>query len=130
MTDNATNDPTHTARRRGWAGLALIVLALLAIGNLSNLNGGDDGADSGATPTADTARTTCQHYVIDRVHVPATAEFGLASVTSTGRDTWTVTGSAAMTDDAGARVEVDYTCTVHGDTSGRWSLVELTHARR
>ncbi|MPY97174.1 MAG: hypothetical protein GEU97_04135 [Actinophytocola sp.] len=129
MTDSATNEPAHAAKRRGWAGLALIVLALLAIGNLGNLSG-DDAADSGATPTADTARTTCQDYVIDRGHVPATAEFGLSAVTSTGRSTWTVTGSAAMTNDAGARVRVAYECTVHGDASGRWSLVELTHARR
>lgn len=133
MTDSATNEPTRAAKRRGWAGLALIVVALLAIGNLSNL-GGDGGADSGndadTTPTADTARTTCQDFVIDRIDMPDTAEFGLPSVTSAGRSTWTVTGSVAMTNDVGARVHVDYECTVHGDDSGRWSLVELTHARR
>lgn len=126
MTDSATGEPSPAATRWGWSGLVLIGLALLAIGNLTTV----DGDVNGEAPTADTARVRCEDFVTERLKAPDTADFALPTVSGSGRSTWTVSGAVAVTNDAGAVVRVDYKCTVHGDSSGQWSLVELDHAQR
>lgn len=126
MTDSTTGEPSPAASRWGWSGLALIGLALVAIGNLTTVGG--DG--NGEAPTADTARVRCEDFVTERLEAPDTAEFGLPAVSGSGRSTWTVSGTVAMTNGVGAVIRFDYTCTVHGDGSGQWSLVELDHAQR
>lgn len=87
------------------------------------------GGDSDE-PSADMARVMCEGFVEDRLKSPGTADFQIPVTTSAGVTTWEVSGSVDAQNSFGATVRLDYICTVHGDSSGEWTLLDLQHNQR
>ena len=73
------------------------------------------------------AQTVCQTFVERGLKAPSTARFSGESVTSNGT-TWTVRGSVDAENSFGARLRMNYVCTVRpADAAGdNWTLVSLT----
>lgn len=87
------------------------------------------GGDSDE-PSGDMARVMCEGFVEDRLKSPGSADFQRPVITGAGVNTWKVSGSVDAENSFGGTVRLDYACTVRGDGSGEWTLLDLQHSQR
>lgn len=83
------------------------------------------GSDSDDAPSAYEARMQCERWVKDKLKAPATAEFSGAVETSTGTNSWTITGNVDAENGFGAQVRSVWSCDIRldGDTWRGTSVV-------
>jgi len=106
MADQDPGDRTAKAQHRAQVG-AVAVIAAVGIGALVLLNGGDD------EPRRINPSAICHELVRQKLSNPATADFQASRTTTTSTR---ITGVVQAENDFGVTQELDYTCSIDGDT--------------
>lgn len=126
MTIEANAQPTRRRPKRTVKIIggvtALVVLGICSAGIIAAFSSG--GHSAPPEPTADGAVAACEGFVKDRLKAPATASFGVEQVSKKDR-TYVVANTVDAENSFGAKLRMNYACTVTANADGGWHLDSL-----
>lgn len=109
-------DPSSRGLLFGCLGvIAVILLAVLVPLVLALAGVWDD--DREWEPTSAQAAGICEDWVSEELKSPSTAEFSNERESSTGTDSWTITGLVDAQNSFGATIRAEWRCDVRWDTA-------------
>lgn len=97
--------------------IAAFLLFVFVSCGISMSGAGDDDWE----PTSGEAAQICEDWVSEKLKAPSTAKFSGERQSSTGADSWTITGAVDAQNGFGAMIRSAWTCDVRWDAStDRW----------
>ncbi|GAB3166596.1 hypothetical protein GCM10027059_25780 [Myceligenerans halotolerans] len=104
----------------GCLGVIAVLLLVAFVPVLLAMSGvWDDDGDW--EPTSSQAAEICEEWVSEKLKSPSTADFSEERESSTGTDSWTITGLVDAQNSFGAMIRAEWRCDVRWDVAGeRW----------
>lgn len=123
--EESEGDPTARRFLFGCLGVIAVILLVILVPLVLALAGVWDN-DREWKPTSTQAAETCEGWVSEKLKSPSTAEFSSERESSTGTNSWTITGTVDAQNSFGAMIRAEWACDVRWDTASEQWLGSAT----